>query len=549
MSVRLLLTSALEKVRLDQAPAPCSERFTVLKEDQFSFQAAFLPESDGIAHRADYQVIVSGPLSGLVQVRYVEQVPVRLPAFDASDGLYLDTRPGLYPDLLRPLYEKDHVPAVRGQWTSLWIEVRTTKETPAGTYPLTLSIRNETEDASLTAEICVMNAVLPEQRLKHTEWFHMDGLSSYYHEPVFSPRFMEIVRAQIRTAVRRGINMLLTPLWTPPLDTRVGSERLTAQLLDIEVGDGQYRFSFDRLRDFMNMAREEGIRYFEMSHLFTQWGAKCCPKIIATVDGKPSRIFGWDTPATGDAYRGFLEALLPELTAQLKSWGYGDCVYFHISDEPSPESLPQYKACRAMVEHLLAGFPIMDAMSDHSFFEQGICRTPVVATNHLTPFLEDPRPDEFWVYYCCGQGYKVSNRFIAMPSWRTRILGVQLYKFAVDGFLQWGYNYYNNVTSIHPIDPFATTDGEASYPAGDPFVVYPGPDGEPLESLRLVVLSDALCDLRALTLLETLTSRDHVLSLIEDGLEEPLSFEDYPHSPDYLLSLRRRVNEEIEQHL
>ena len=46
-----------------------------------------------------------------------------------------------------------------------------------------------------------------------------------------------------------------------------------------------------------------------------------------------------------------------------------------------------------------------------------------------------------WVYYCCGQGYKVSNRFIAMPAWRNRILGVQLYKYKMEVFLHWGYNF------------------------------------------------------------------------------------------------------------
>ena len=105
--------------------------------------------------------------------------------------------------------------------------------------------------------------------------------------------------------------MLLTPVFTPPLDTAVGGERTTIQLVDIRVDNGRYSFGFEKLERWVEMCRECGIRYFEIAHLYTQWGALHCPKIMATVDGEYRRIFGWDADATGDAYRAFLGAFLP----------------------------------------------------------------------------------------------------------------------------------------------------------------------------------------------------------------------------------------------
>ena len=35
-------------------------------------------------------------------------------------------------------------------------------------------------------------------------------------------------------AVAHGVNLLYTPLFTPPLDTQVGGERTTVQLVDVE---------------------------------------------------------------------------------------------------------------------------------------------------------------------------------------------------------------------------------------------------------------------------------------------------------------------------
>ena len=68
----------------------------------------------------------------------------------------------------------------------------------------------------------------------------------------------------------------------------------------------------------------------------------------------------------------------------------------------------------------------MDALSDFDFYQKGVCRHPVVASNHVTPFLEG-NVSNLWVYYCCGQGYQVSNRFFSMPSARNRIIGTQFY--------------------------------------------------------------------------------------------------------------------------
>ena len=192
----------------------------------------------------------------------------------------------------------------------------------------------------------------------------------------------------------------------------------------------------------------------------------------------------------------------------------------------------------------------MDALSEFSFYEQGAVEYPVVATNShdLPKFLAADMP-ELWLYYCCGQTKDVSNRFIAMPSYRTRILGVQLYRYKVAGFLQWGFNFYNAVISLYHIDPFAITDGDRAYPAGDPFIVYPGEDGEPLESIRYMTLRQGLHDLRALQLLESLAGRETVEAIIAEGLEEELTLTNYPRNNVYLHDLRQRVNAEIEKRI
>ena len=82
---------------------------------------------------------------------------------------------------------------------------------------------------------------------------------------------------------------------------------------------------------------------------------------------------------------------------------------------------------------------------------------------------------------------------------------------------------------------------DGAFPSGDAFMIYPGADGMPLESQRLVIFHEALQDLAALQLLERLTSREHVLALMScDDMGnpvEPISFTTYPTGEAYLLGL------------
>ena len=167
--------------------------------------------------------------------------------------------------------------------------------------------------------------------------------------------------------------------------------------------------------------------------------------------------------------------------------------------------------------------------------------------NCIEPFLEEKVPG-LWTYYCCGQVDKVPNLFIAMSGARIRVLGALLYKFDIEGFLQWGFNFYYAIGSDYLTNPYLDTDWSGCVPAGDPFQVYPGEDGRPLASLRLMQVDEAMQDLRAMQKLESLAGRDAVLALIDEGLEKPLRFAQFPQGAaceEYVLNLRRRINEEI----
>jgi len=541
------LLSSLAKVFPDTEPRLMIEcnRLTALKCETVSFQVAFTGAN---STREVVIVEVSSPIRDLIKVRTVDLVPVGFPCYPLIDDNYLRTTPGLYPDILNNLLD-NQVYIVPGQWRALWIDITTNENSKPGCYPIKISLKNDNDELCFVeTKVKIIDVCLPKQELIHTRWFHADCLADFYNVEVFSENHWEIVENFISTAVSRGVNMILTPTFTPPLDTYIGGERTTVQLVNITVTDGKYTFCFEKLKRWVDMCLENGVEYFEMAHLFTQWGAKAAPKVMATVDGEYKRIFGWDTPAVGGEYTLFLNVYLPELIAKLKEWGIADKTYFHISDEPQISQLEDYLAAKESVIHHLKDFNIIDALSNYEFYEKGVVSRPIPANDHIEPFLENNVPN-LWTYYCCGQFYKVSNYFLAMPSARNRIFGTQLYKFNIEGILHWGYNFYNAQYSKYHINPYEITDAANAFPSGDPFLVYPGKDGKPVESIRMMVLYNAITDLRAMKLLEYLTSNEFVMDLIEGDLGSPITFSEYPKSDMYLISLRNKINAEIEKRL
>lgn len=560
MQYEFYLTHSLEKVFPSVRPEPWKEGRELggFQNEVLSFQLVYTAkEGTRGTPLQRFHISVSGVQARL---RRVDLVPSDYPCYAVSDTNYLTTAPGMFPDVLAPF---DHmVTPLCGQMRSVWIDVDLAGLS-AGAHEITILAEAEeslrcangelyadpraaSQNWKKTLTLQVYPASLPPQKLLHTEWFHADCLADYYKVPVFGDEHWRITENFIRFAGQEcGINLLLTPVFTQPLDTAVGGERTTVQLVDIQKDGDRYTFQFGKLERWCKLCRKYGIENLEIAHFFTQWGARATPKIMAEADGQLQQIFGWDTPSVSTEYRHFLENFIPALLEFFEGQGYTkETLFFHVSDEPGEAHLESYLAAKKQVSDLLRGYTIIDALSSFEFYGRGIVEHPIPANDHIQPFL-DHQVEGLWVYYCCAQCVTVPNRFYAMPSARNRIMGVLMYLYHIKGFLHWGYNFYNTAYSFEHIDPYKVTHAGYAFPSGDPYLVYPGAGGEPVSSIRNQVQMEALYDLRALEWLERLAGRDAVEALIMESLDAKPTFQSYPSSGEYLINLRERVNQEI----
>ena len=544
--------SSLEKVFPDTEPGEEYCEGTSLRGEVFSFQVAFYAPSlvKRLHVRCD-----AGVLTPHLQVYSVGLVPAEMPGYGDEDCFVLRTAPGLFPDPLYPLTESDELYAFPRQWRALFCSVAIPADIAPGSYTVRVRISGLddstfgggtewTGDASFCLK--VMPPVLPGQTIRHTEWFSADCISTWYGLEPLSDGWWKMIEKYIANAARYGMDMILTPLFTPPIETKIGTERPTVQLVKISKQGDQYSFSFDHVGKWMDTCQDCGIGYFEMPHLFTQWGAQSAPKIIVTENGQEKKAFGWQTPSESMEYLEFLRQFLPALLQYMEKRVPRSHLFFHISDEPGEDSIERYARLSAFVRDLIGDCPMMDAMSSLKLFKASRLTSPVTATHEIQAFLDD-RVENLWAYYCCMQ-YKnhLANRFFCMPSGRSRVLGVQLYKNEIKGFLHWGYNHWYSGLSVKRLNPYETTDAGACFPAGDAFLVYPGADG-PVNSLRIAVLREAFQDHRALCLLESLTGRAYALGILEAGIP-PVTFTEYPTDAAWLLDVRSRINKALAIH-
>ncbi len=549
ITLQMKMISSLEKCFYNDLPESKPEKtfFRMFRNQRLSFQVAYRAEHLDINLIRWAPIQLGGTLAPYAQVRLVSNVLNMYPTYNVpAEGEFITTEPGAYPDLLRPLIYPNAVSLPHNQTHALWVDIELPQGFAPGNYDISLSILHpKTQEilGAVNGKVQVLDAELPKQELVHTEWFYTDCIANHYHVKAFSEKHWKLIESYMRTAVRNGINMILTPIFTPELDTYVGGERLTTQLLDIElVGKDKYQFGFEKLHRWIDLYLSCGGEYFEIAHLFTQWGAAAAPKIIVKVNGRKKKYFGWHTDAMGPEYKAFLAQMLPAVVAEFKKRGLDNRLFFHISDEPKITQLEHYKKCKEMVAPYVKGYPIIDALSDFEFYSKGVLDTPVPNTRNVKTFFE-AGVSNLMTYYCGGGKNGVSDRSIAMPTRRTRILGVQLYLYNIKTFLHWGYNFYNSCHSRSVLDPYGYPDGGFFTPSGDCFLVYPGTDGTAWESIRINALREAMDDLRALKLYEKKFGREATEKLIMEDTDGTFDFVHYPTHPDYLINLREKIEQ------
>ena len=204
----------------------------------------------------DYTVEVTSALAQHITLACVGLVPSALPAYGHGvDKGYITTTSQMFPDPLLPL-ESNKFRAATYNWHALWVSVKLPEDLEVKQYPVTLDFyRKGKKRGSARFYVTVRSEQLPQTDFLYTNWFHCDCIADVHGVPVFSEAHWELMEKYMRVATEHGMNMILTPVVTPPLDTAVGEERPTIQLVQVEKTGENYENTCNRKQLFGGLHR------------------------------------------------------------------------------------------------------------------------------------------------------------------------------------------------------------------------------------------------------------------------------------------------------
>jgi hypothetical protein len=465
-----------------------------------------------------------------IHVRRVGYVPVPHHNTDTPpeelDGI--GHLPGYVPD---PLWPETTTPIGPLETQAFWITVFVLAETQPGLREVEVQFQREgAVIAQLTVRLDVRALVVqPRQGFPVTHWFYADALCDWYKVEPFEDRFWPIAQSYMADLVLHGNNCQYVPIFTPPTD---GVKRPTQMLKVTDPAPGQYWFDFSAVRRWTHLAQECVARYFEWTHLFTQWGARNAIRIYRNNYNRESLLWPPETEATSDQYRNFLAQFLPAFHTFLQLEGLIDKSFFHLSDEPGEAHMENYRRARTLLKELAPWMKVADALSDVHYGREGLTDIPIPITATARDYAEAGIPA--WVYFCCGPRGRFLNRQMDTPLAKIRMSGWLFYRLKAQGFLHWGYNYWYKSQTQQLIDPFTEQSGCAwpGWAYGDTSVVYPGADG-PLYSIRWEVFAESLQDY---ALLQTLG-----IAPEDERLAELKSYDEFPKTETWIDATRLRL--------
>ena len=543
--------TSMEKVRsTDKAEYSEITKKTVMQGERVSYQIIIDYDEKTLV-----KVEPDSPFGENIRLFRIKEAIMDTPATVNVDGEdYITTEPGLMPEILIPMEESNFSIMCCKNRESVRVRIDVPEDFPPGVYNVNLNISHFpivsvqpefTTVCTKTMEIEVVPHKVPEQKLIYTRWFYADCIADAHNVEIYSEEHWDMIEKYMLAARDSGINMILVPVHTPPLDTGIGTQRPCVQLVDIEKNGDNYSFDFTKFHRFIALAQKCKIEYFEIAHMFSQWGAKCAPNIMVTENGKTDYMFGWHVPSDSEMYISFLKQYVSAISKELEAMGISEKTYFHISDEPNEKNLEAYAFAKNIIKPLIGNSKTFDALSHFEFYEKGLVECPVTAVNTIDDFLGHNIENQ-WVYYCCVPQVGFLNSLMAMPLYRIRVIGFLMYKYNIKGFLHWGFNYYNSWLSMYPINPYVTTSADGCFPSGDGAIVYPGKNTV-YSTIRGEAMFEAIQDMDICFALEEKIGRNAVIKMIDDAAGMDVHFNRYPKGGAFLENLREEMIKKINE--
>lgn len=414
-----------------------------------------------------------------------------------------------------PLFDSGNAYFTGWKPMQLFMEVKVPADAAPGRYSGEVRIYTHTmfEDEELSRvlpfTVQVADVVMPsdgERKFHLAIWHHPANIARHSGVPLFSDRHFDILENYIRSLCELGcvassVTVADIP-WAgqycyckldPPSDLfEYNMVRITRD------ASGAFHYDFSVLERYLKLCkRYDMIREIYLVGLIRNWIDFAGDYGNITEDyPDPIRLRYVDEADGCGRYMrkaADIKAYIAALYSWLKENGWAEfCVI--CADEPP--DMDAYNRSLAVIREVA---PDLKTQLDIS--PSIINKRPELRFDSYSPVIYDIAVSEEEergatrkaVERCTGKVVWTTccwpltpNTFIRSPLLEGRIHGLLAEWLKMDGFLRWAFNCW-------PADPYKDA-ATMTWPYGDAYLVYPGPDGNPVLSLRYFALKRGIGD-------------------------------------------------------
>jgi hypothetical protein len=506
------------------------------RNEHESFQVVIMPFTKTLTDVVIETSPLRGPAGALIQQNNITLSRVDFLRIDYDCGYEVDRR-GWWPDPLMPISGPFDVPEER-LCQPVWVTIHIPPDIPSGTYSGIITVRAaEAGQESIPISLRVWDFDLPLKGhlMTHT-WNVVKPYAQFYNlENYPLDWYLDVCELLLKNRLNPGSSGY--------------------NYVKMERGaDGKYDFSQEE--KILQFCLERGMTRFSMIQLrkgkyTTEEEEKIYPFIKAYADFL--REHGW------------LNEALVEL------W-----------DEPLLHEWPDVKARAKRIRAIAPDLKLQIFASEGPFaFWTEEAKTSgardLIDIWAPVPPIESPETQaeggEIWSYFATLARGVAPNFYINRPAIYQRTIGWFCWMYHLDGFEHWSINSMER--NIHPGEPLEKKWPNVPWDArsflnmcGEGFLVYPGPEGEPIPSLRLELFRESMEDYEYLYRLAELVKQAREKSGYSDlakyeyllDVDRYLLFKypadvhttlenaiRYPGNPEKVLESRRQIGEAIEE--
>lgn len=443
-----------------------------------------------------------------------------------------------------PLSNEETCTVEAGKVQSIWITAYAGKEVKPEIYEGKVTVITNCGSLETDLKVCVHKAVLPSNSEAafateywiHTVnfWFHfpnsdqLDYLNYYYGCKKYSEEWWAVNLEIAKHMKENRINVLFVRTLDLLLDG--GSFKKT---------DGTWIFRWELFDEWIAFFEKYAdIKWLAGYHLVVQTEGKR----IYLLDETDGKIQAGMADIGSEKAEDWMRQFLTALQEHLKESGYWNKWLQHIEDEPGEAESWNYG--REKVRKYMPGIRCLDAvyMQEPTAELQGqmdlwIPRIDTYECNREFYDYRLAQGEPRWTYNCNEPYYQnYMNKFLGWPLIHNRSLPWACFTNHFNGFLHWGYDYWD------PNDEWAGLNPKADI-KGDGYIVYPDKNGGRIKnSMRMIATRDGAQDFELLKLL----ADKNPAAAYEKSRKVAARFNDFNWDPQNLETVRREILEALD---